>query len=225
MRMQIPIFLGCLITALLSNYFTPNLLLSEIEPVNLDVMIPGKFGDWRLISSEADVVKSPELEKAVKDIYSQVLSRSYSDKSGNVIMLSIAYTKDQSDNSGTQSHKPEICYPAQGFIINESHKSELNINSKFTVPIRSVLAIRDSRKESITYWTMVGFKPVTDGLSTKYAQILYGFKNIKPDGLLFRVSNLVSEPNPTDQINIKFISQLETELSKNNGVAKRIFGH
>ena len=95
----------CLLAALGAYLLTPRQMLADLEPVNLEQMVPKQFGDWRALPQNDDVITSPEQDAFIKSIYSQVLSRVYVDDAGHRIMLSIAYTRDQSDNAGTQSHE------------------------------------------------------------------------------------------------------------------------
>jgi EpsI family protein len=55
---------------------------------------------------------------------------------GYRIMLSIAYGKNQSD--ALQLHKPEICYPAQGFTLLAKQNTPLDLLGK---PIAAIAAI------------------------------------------------------------------------------------
>jgi len=42
----------------------------------------------------------------------------------------------------------------------------------------------------VMYWTMIGGKSEYAGLDRKFAEIHIGLTGIKPDGLLFRISNI-----------------------------------
>ena len=52
-----------------------------------------------------------------RKIYSQEVGRGYSDGHGNIVMLLVAYGPVQ--NYRLKSHRPEICYTANGFRISE----------------------------------------------------------------------------------------------------------
>ena len=193
MRLQAILALLCALTAAAAYHFTPHLMLADLQPVKLETMIPEQFGEWRMVPVSGEIISSPEQDKFIKSIYSQVLTRTYMDNSGHHIMLSIAYTRDQSDNSGTQSHKPEICYPAQGFQIRSNNRSALMTDSG-SIPVRRLLAVQGERVEPITYWTTVGNTVVLNGIETKMAQISYGAKGFISDGLIFRVSTIGDNP-------------------------------
>ena len=202
----------CLLAAVGAYLLTPRQLLADLEPVNLEQMVPQQFANWRALPQKDDVITSPEQEAFIKSIYSQVLSRVYVDDAGHRIMLSIAYTRDQSDNSGTQSHKPEICYPAQGFQIVSNQQQDLALG-ELSLPLRRLVAIQGNRIEPISYWTMVGHKAGVTGVTTKLHQLAYGLRGVIPDGLIFRVSSLGSDEQVEYQLQNLFIKTLADVLS------------
>ena len=205
----------CLLAAVGAYLLTPRQFLADLEPVNLEQMVPLQFGDWKALPQHDDVITSPEQEAFIKSIYSQTLSRVYADSQGHRVMLSIAYTRDQSDNAGTQSHKPEICYPAQGFQIVSNQTQQLVLGD-FSLPIRRLVAVQSNRVEPISYWTMVGHQPVVSGVRTKIVQMEYGIKGVIPDGLIFRVSNITNVLDEGFQQQMVFINSLVSELSSHS---------
>ena len=95
---------------------TPRLKLADQGPtISLEAMIPKQFGEWKLEGTIASLIVSPDVQALLDKIYNQTLSRTYINPKGERIMLSIAYGGDQSDTMAV--HKPEVCYPAQGFQI------------------------------------------------------------------------------------------------------------
>jgi len=94
----------------------PTAKVADAGPkIDLEVLIPKTFGDWKMDETIVPLMANPSRKALIKKIYSQTLSRTYINSSGDRIMLSIAYGGDQSDNMSV--HKPEVCYPAQGFQI------------------------------------------------------------------------------------------------------------
>ena len=197
----------CLLAAVGAYLLTPRQLLADLEPVNLEQMVPLQFANWRALPEHDDVITSPEQEAFIKSIYSQVLSRVYVDDAGHRIMLSIAYTRDQSDNSGTQSHKPEICYPAQGFQIVSNQQQDLRVREG-QWQIRHLVAARADRTEPITYWNMIGIQPAVTGTAIKKAQLYLGMQGVIADGLIVRISNISEDVADSFVIHSEFIEQL-----------------
>lgn len=209
-----------LISSLASIIMTPNVRMSDKRSVNLNDIIPVQFSNWSMVDEELPIIQNPELEKSVKSIYSSVLNRTYINNFGNKIMLSIAYTKDQSDSSGYQSHKPEICYPAQGLYISNISKSDIHVG-KFKIPVRKMIATAQGRIEPITYWTTIGDTAVNDGFSMKIAQIKYGLSRVIPDGLIFRVSEINDSLDESYRLQVDFINKLQLSIGDNQ---KKLLG-
>jgi len=180
--------LAMVIAAVLAVVMKPTQRLAESGPkVNLESMIPKQFGDWQLDETIMPLMISPEVQANLDKIYNQTLSRTYINKKGERIMLSIAYGGDQSDSM--QVHKPEVCYPAQGFQVL---KQELgSLNTVFgELPVKRLVAKKGARVEPITYWIKVGDEVAVTGLKRKLAQLKYGLTGYVPDGMLVRVSTI-----------------------------------
>ena len=83
--------------------------------ISLEAIVPGHFGDWGELPDQSAQIVNPQTKELLDKIYSQVLTRAYVNKEGYRIMLSMAYGDDQ--RGGLQAHRPEVCYPAQGFTL------------------------------------------------------------------------------------------------------------
>ena len=77
--------------------------------------VPESFGDWIALTGQPAQVVNPQTKALLDSLYSQILTRTYVHKDGYRIMLSMAYGDDQ--RGGLQAHRPEVCYPAQGFKV------------------------------------------------------------------------------------------------------------
>ena len=114
----ISIFLGILMVSsgALTKALTPTKKIADQqEKIDLEIMIPTRFGDWRIDKSIIPLQVDAETQAMLDKIYNQTLSRTYVNSLGERIMLSVAYGGDQSDNLAV--HKPEVCYYAQGFEV------------------------------------------------------------------------------------------------------------
>ena len=159
-------------------------------PVDLETMIPKRFGDWRVDPNIIPLQVSPEVRAKLDKLYNQTLARTYVNGKGQRVMLSIAYGGDQSDNM--QVHKPEVCYPAQGFQILKN-RSDAFPTGDGSIPVRRLLATQGNRIEPITYWTTVGDAVAVSGVKWKLYQLKYGLTGKIPDGLLFRISSIQAD--------------------------------
>ena len=105
-------------------------------------------------------------------------------------MLALAYGKDQRD--AMQVHYPEVCYPAQGFALQEKQIGTL-ATERGAIPVTRILTNLGQRIEPVTYWTTVGDRVVQTGLQKKLAEMSYGLSGKIPDGMLIRVSSIDTE--------------------------------
>lgn len=178
---------------------------------DLELLIPQQFSEWKMDETIVPLIANPEQEALIKKIYSQTLTRTYVNSSGDRIMLSIAYGGDQSDYMSV--HKPEVCYPAQGFKILKNAPGVFS-SSEGNIPVTRLVAAQGRRIEPITYWTTVGdtVAPVS-GLKWKLNVLKYGLTGKIPDGLLFRVSSIQADEAKAYQIQDTFTRDLLKALS------------
>lgn len=178
--------------------------------VNLEAMLPRQFGDWQVDDKVVYQQVSPETTAALNKIYTQLLTRTYVNRDGYRIMLSVPYGANQSD--GLAAHDPEGCYPAQGFQILSKSKDVLNVATG-QLPLRRMEANAGSRHELVTYWFTVGSTAVNSDWERKKAQLHYALKRQIPDGLLVRVSSIDQDSAQAYQIQDQFIDQLLSAAS------------
>ncbi len=120
-------------------------------------------------------------------------------------MLSVAYGGDQSD--ATRAHRPEVCYPAQGFNVSGITERRLDLGA-MALRARQLVATQGGRIEPITYWIIVGDKAVLGGPEQKYAQLSYTTRGVIPDGMLVRVSNISADSAESFELHRQFLLAL-----------------
>ncbi|MDW5416678.1 EpsI family protein [Iodobacter sp. CM08] len=201
------------LSAFLAYALTPRNAMADSKPkINLEKSIPTAFADWKLDERVTPVAATPELQDKLDNLYSQIVSRTYINDKGEQIMLSIAYGRDQGGD-GSQVHRPEYCYPAQGFELKNTRDEQLKYKNDY-IPVRRLLAVNGSRTEPISYWVTVGETALRSGFDRKLAQISYGLKGTIPDGLLFRVSNISTDIEASYQLQEKFTNDLLNNVDK-----------
>ncbi len=187
--------------------------------VDLEQMFPRAFGDWKMDTALPVQLVAPDVQQLLATIYSQTLSRTYVNGKGDRIMLSVAYGGDQSD--ATRAHRPEVCYPAQGFEIMAS---QVGMVSTATHPlrVRQLVAKAGVRVEPITYWVIVGDYVVLSGTEQKLAQLRYTSGGLVPDGMLVRVSNIAADAQSAYGLHGEFIRQMSSAMPL--AVVSRVMG-
>ncbi|MEO8038328.1 MAG: exosortase-associated protein EpsI, B-type, partial [Betaproteobacteria bacterium] len=156
------------------------------------------------------VQAAPDTRAALARIYSQTLARTYINSKGDRVMLSVAYGGDQSD--AMQVHKPEICYPAQGFSVVSILTTYLATQFG-QLPVKRLVAVHGARVEPITYWITVGDRVARTGWEQKIAQLRYGLTGKIPDGLLFRVSSIDRDEARAYEIQSEFVRSVLSSLT------------
>lgn len=203
--------ISMVVAAIISLVAKPKILLSSTKPeINLEQIIPKNFDNWIELEQSTLQIINPQQKQILSLIYSQTFSKSYINTNGRVVMLSIAYGTNQSDN--VSLHYPEVCYPAQGFQVLSSEKGELNTGIN-TIPVKRLSTRLGNRMEPITYWTTIGDQVVRGGIETKIAQLKYGFKGEIPDGLIFRISSISSDTKYGYDIQEEFAKKLIAKLA------------
>lgn len=186
-------------------------IADQAERTSLEKIIPAQFGEWRVDNSIVPIEPAPELRAVIEQTYDETLSKTYVDDSGNRIMLSLAYGGNQ--HEGMNTHRPEVCYPAQGFQLLASRPDSLTVLGR-TLPLRRVVARMGGRNEPISYWVVVGDELTEFGLKHKLTTLKYGITGRIPDGMLIRVSSIDHDEQHAYPLQDKFISAMLLALSE-----------
>lgn len=212
--------LAMLAAAGLAVAVKPSERMADSRPkIDLEAAIPKSFGDWKIDTSIVPIAPTPDVQALLDKIYSQILARTYVDSKGQRVMLSIAYGGDQSRD--TQVHKPEVCYPAQGFQIESIAAGVLDAAAS-KIPVMRLVATKGPRVEPVTYWITVGDSVVRGALEQNLARLKYGLTGTVPDGILVRVST-ISRDTPRAYVQQQqFVSDLLQAMDKTH--AARLLG-
>jgi len=203
---DIVMLVSMLLSAVLGYTLHPRIFLAdELPPMDLVAMVPSSFGEWREDANLSAQVVNPEQQTLLDKIYSQTLSRSYVNHDGYRVMLSIAYGKNQTKD--TQLHKPEICYPAQGFKLLSQKPITLNLLGNVVRATRLETEL-GARIEPLIYWTVEGDRNTTTAISMRLAELSYAARNRIPDGMLVRISSIDKATDMANQIQRDFASDL-----------------
>lgn len=152
--------------------------------------LPAAFGDWREDPSVQPLLPDPQTQAVLEATYTAVLARTLvRGRDGARVMLSVAYGEDQGSEA-TAVHRPEFCYRAQGFMVQDLGAQPLRLGEHGPVLLAARLMARmGPRQEPISYWLMLGERPALPGLSRRLAQWREGLAGWVADGLIFRLSS------------------------------------
>ena len=189
----------------------PGTKVSDERPaISLDTTIPREFGDWREAPQGIVQVVNPQTQELLDRLYSEIVTRTYVDASGYRIMLSLAYGSDQ--RGALQAHKPEVCYPAQGFALVRNEAGVL-ATPFGEIPVRRLFTTLGARQEPVTYWFTVGDKAVQGRMQKRLVELSFGLTGRIPDGMLFRVSSIDQDQTRAYQLQAQFVNQLLQAVS------------
>ena len=178
--------------------------------VELETMFPKAFGDWRVDDRMPVQLIAPDTQALLNKIYNQTLSRTYVNRQGDRIMLSVAYGGDQSD--ATRAHRPEVCYPAQGFQIDASRDNVLDLTGH-KLRVRQLVSRLGARVEPITYWVTVGERIALSGTEQKLSQLSYSTRGVVPDGMLVRVSSIEPDAQKAFPMHQAFLAEMARAIA------------
>ncbi|TBO30188.1 EpsI family protein [Aquabacterium lacunae] len=191
---------------LLARWMVPNTYMAdERHRAPIQSLVPHAFGQWQEEESGMVVVADPTLQSSIDKLYSEVVNRTYVDRNGHRVMLSIAYGKNQNSHS-TAAHRPEFCYSAQGFLVERHGNRPLQLNDH-VIPTARVVGKLAERHEPITYWVTLDETPTLPGLSRKIQQLRYGLQGKIADGMLVRISTIGNSTEEEFAVHDRFVRE------------------
>lgn len=182
---------------------------AEGRIIDFETIIPRAFGEWQEESQNSAQIVDPQQQQVIKKIYTQTLNRTYVNDKGYRVMLALAYGEDQRDSM--QVHYPEICYPAQGFALQDKKTGTLDTETG-PIAVTRILTSLGPRNEPVTYWTTVGDRVVQTGIQKKIAEMSYGLNGKIPDGMLIRVSSIDADAAHAYEMQDRFADQMLRDL-------------
>jgi len=207
-RRRAVIAMGSMLLASVAAALTrPTRQQAEFGPaISLPDIFPERFGDWIIDPHVPVVVPPPDQQALLSKIYNQTLARTYVNRSGQRVMLSVAYGGDQSD--GLTVHIPDICYPGQGFKVTDTRDARLAVGPGFVIPVRHLLTTLGQRVEPVTYWVLMGDEATISNTQRRMVSLRYGLQRLIPEGMLVRVSSINPDMEAALAVHARFINDL-----------------
>jgi EpsI family protein len=156
--------------------------------LTLETLFPLSFGGWNLDPTVFPLEPGADVRKALIESYDQTLSRTYVNRQGYSVMLSVAYGGRR--NQGLDIHRPEVCYPSQGLAIRRDTREAVLTIGQHRLPLKRLVAGSGNRNEPISYWLVIGNGLASFGYGHRLALMKYGLTGHVPDGMLLRVSSV-----------------------------------
>lgn len=193
--------------SVLAFAITPRAFLADQHSrESLHSLVPIAFGDWTIDTSIVPIAPPPDLQAVIDKTYDETLALTYRNPRGDRIMLSVAYGRNQ--HKGMNTHKPEICYPAQGFKVTVPAFDSTLSAGPTIIPVKRLVTEMGQRTEPITYWLLVGDEITAFGYAQRSVAIRYGLRGVVPDGVLVRVSSISRDPTAAFALQDQFVKQM-----------------
>lgn len=175
-----------------------------IDPDAFKKMVPETVGQWRFQQTSGLVLPPDDALSA--RLYDNLVTRAYANPAGQVMMFLIAYKNFQ--NGVLQIHRPEICYPAGGYVLSPTAPTEITVGPGRTMPANSFSANGGERDEQVLYWTRIGDLFPVRWREQRLAVLRANLQRINPDGLLARVSMANHDMAVSMPLMTSFIAEL-----------------
>lgn len=166
-------------------------LHEQVNEPQLETSIPNKIGSWSALASPLTQVSITQgNEPDINQPYDQSVLRTYADDQGHQIGVAVAWGKHQRQE--VKIHRPELCYPAQGYAVKRLIDHTFSVTSTTTQqPItgkRMIALDRNGSMEVVSYWIRIGSIYSDSAFKTRMHILQEGLAGRVTDGVLMRVS-------------------------------------
>jgi len=189
--------------------FTPKRVFKKLTAEELGAAIPEKIGEYT--SSATSGLIAPATDELSEKLYDETLMRIYVAPNKVPVLALFAYGSVQ--NLSLELHRPEECYPQQGFTLSNIEPLPLTLEGH-NIPATALTASRlDGYVEQLLYWSRIG----TQFPATKNGQsIIVTKENLAgrmPDGILVRLSMPVRDRQAGIDAGVAFMRKMADVLN------------
>ena len=186
----------------------PTKHLDFLGAQKLKDIVPKSIGPWQYITASGLVL--PPEDQLSSLLYSQMLTRVYSDGVNSPIMLLAAHSAGQIGI--LQIHRPEICYQAGGFVLSGFAPSPIAVGNRKILANR-LDASAEGVDEHIIYWTRVGRDLPSSWAEQRLSTAKQNLMGMIPDAILVRVSTRSPDGKSSYEQLQSFVRALITAMS------------
>lgn len=186
----------------------PQRLFPRLSHGELSAAIPQILGEFRFATASGLVL--PPKDELSERLYDEVLTRVYVAPAGPPVFALFAYGSVQ--NLSLELHRPEECYPQQGFEIGAPEPLAIAA-SGVAIPATVLTARRrNGYCEQVIYWSRIGesFPPSRFDQSLQVAR--ENFAGSMPDGMLVRLSVPTVNRGEGISTGLNFVQMLDAAL-------------
>ena len=187
---------------------------STADVPRLAQIVPTSFQDWKEIRTDTAPVDprfDPGATRDTSNPYDDVLMRTYANSRGDVVLLALAYGRNQ--HQELKIHRPELCYVAQGFsVLSRGNVTFPTAASDLPVHGERMLVQAAGRLEAVSYWIRIGGLYSRSAWATRYYIFAQGLKRRELDGILVRVSQILDTPASVSDRRFRLQEQFVADL-------------
>ena len=169
---------------------TPRKHIDLLGRQKLDDLVPKNIASWKFVAASGLVI--PPEDQLSRLLYSQLLTRVYSDGVNPPVMLLIAQSGSQT--GVLQVHRPETCYTAGGFTITRLAPHRIPFGAA-VLQANLMDATAEGTTEHVLYWTRVGDRVPASWREQKIAVAEQNLRGLVPDAILVRISTVTNDPS------------------------------
>lgn len=181
----------------------PTKKLDFLGSAKLEKIVPETIGKWKFVTSSGLVV--PPEDELSDSLYSQLLTRVYSDGENPPVMLLIAQSATQT--GVLQVHRPEVCYPVGGFTLSPISQHAVRLGSAL-LNTNLLVATGGGITENVLYWTRVGDSQPLSWSQQRVDVARQNLRGIVPDAVMVRVSIRQGDEPGARKILDEFVREL-----------------
>lgn len=181
---------------------------------HLEQTVPEQFGQWRTLPNPLiQASLSTDGATSTDQPYDEIVSRTYVNAQGDTVMMALAYGKNQRQE--IKIHRPELCYPAQGFKVVALKPAVFEgIHSALSgsdVVGKRMVVHGKGHDEVVSYWIRIGDTFSASPWRIRWQIMQEGLQGRMTDGILVRLSQRVrpgTDPAPVHETLERFAAEL-----------------
>lgn len=177
---------------------------------SLEDIVPKRIGPWSFVSSSGLVV--PPEDQLARAIYSQLLTRVYTDHAHPPVMFLVA--ESGKETGVLQIHRPEICYMAGGYQLSPVRQVDVPVRGGMLHTV-CLSATSDVQTEHLMYWTRIGDHMPRSWGQQRWDVALDNLKGVNPDAALVRASTINDDADAAFALLQRFVQTLLHQVGPN----------